>query len=357
MAIPTQHKALVTIAPSTQGELEDVPTPHPAAGQILVKIVVAGIMPADWKIPAWGMWGDSYPMVFGFDGAGFVEEVGPGITEFSQGDRVFFQGWGDEPGHAYHGTFQQYLVVPTYIVSKLPDRIQFEEGVTIFSPMSTVAISLFSHKPGTDSLKMTPPWEDGRGKYAGKSFFVNGGATQVGLFALQWAKIAGFGPIIAVASLHNTGLVKAYGATHVIDRKLSQDKIIEQVKAIAGGLVDLSYETVVEEETITLSAAAVRPGGQLVVVLPGKEPLIQKLTEPKDVQWVIARGLQSTEQNKGALLGLLRKLPELLEEGVIKPTPHEVLEGGLRAVPAGLERLRNNQVSGVRLVIRPHETQ
>lgn len=48
--------------------------------------------------------------------------------------------------------------------------------------MSTVANSLFSHKLGTESLKMTPPWEGGRGKYAGKSFFVNGGATQVGQF-------------------------------------------------------------------------------------------------------------------------------------------------------------------------------
>ncbi len=48
--------------------------------------------------------------------------------------------------------------------------------------MSTVANSLYSHKPGTESLKLSPPWEDGRGKYAGKSAFVNGGATQVGQF-------------------------------------------------------------------------------------------------------------------------------------------------------------------------------
>ncbi len=136
--------------------------------------------------------------------------------------------------------------------------------------------------------------------------------------ALQWAKLSGFNPIISTASLHNTELLKSQGATHVIDRKLPHDAIVEQVKAIAGGLVDLSYDTVVEEETITLSAAAVRPGGQLVVILPGKEQLLQKLSEPKDVQWIIARGLQSTEQNKGALSGLLQTLPDLINEGVIK---------------------------------------
>ena len=135
---------------------------------------------------------------------------------------------------------------------------------------------------------------------------------------MQWAKLSGFSPIIAVASQHNANLAKAQGATHVIDRKLSQDQIVEQVKAIVGDLVDLSYETVVEDETIALSAAAVKPGGQLVAILPGKEPLIQQLSEPKNVQWIIARGLQSTEQNKGALLSLLLRLPELIDEGAIK---------------------------------------
>ena len=86
--MPAQHKALVTVAPFTQGELQDVPTPQAAPGQVLVRVVVAGIMPADWKIPAWGLWDDSYPMTLGFDGAGYVEEVGPDVTDFNKGDRV-----------------------------------------------------------------------------------------------------------------------------------------------------------------------------------------------------------------------------------------------------------------------------
>ena len=68
-----------------------------------------------------------------------------------------------------------------------------------------------------------------------------------------------------MASLHNADLAKAQGATHVIDRMLPQDQIVEQVKAIVGDLVDLSYETVVEDETIALSAAAVKPGGAALV--------------------------------------------------------------------------------------------
>ena len=83
-----QHKALVTPAAYAQPVLQDVQTPRPASGQILVKILAAGIMPADWKIPAWGLWDDSYPMVLGFDGAGLVQELGSDVTGFSKGDRV-----------------------------------------------------------------------------------------------------------------------------------------------------------------------------------------------------------------------------------------------------------------------------
>lgn len=59
----------------------------------------------------------------------------------------------------------------------------FEEAATIFSGAATVAMGLYSQKPGTSTLGLTPPWEDdGQGKYAGQSIFIAGGATQTGQF-------------------------------------------------------------------------------------------------------------------------------------------------------------------------------
>lgn len=52
----------------------------------------------------------------------------------------------------------------------------------MFSCVSTIAIALYSQKPGTGSLNLTPPWAGGEGKYAGKSIFITGGSSQVGLF-------------------------------------------------------------------------------------------------------------------------------------------------------------------------------
>ncbi len=136
--------------------------------------------------------------------------------------------------------------------------------------------------------------------------------------AIQFAKLSGYNPIIATASTHNASFVKLYGATHVVDRKLSEERTIAEVHAIAGGPVDLVYDAVSEDSTLRLAAAAVREGGQAVVVLPGQEELSKTLFDPKHVEWVIARGFQSSERNKGALAGLWKKLPELLKEGALK---------------------------------------
>ncbi|KAI0807631.1 hypothetical protein C8Q74DRAFT_1228406 [Fomes fomentarius] len=73
-----------------------------------------------------------------------------------------------------------------------------------------------------------------------------------------------------------------------------------------------------------------------------------KLASEKGIEAVCSRAFQSSERNRSALV-------ELLQQGLIKPTPYEVLPGGLKAVPAGLERLQNNQVSGIKLVVLPHE--
>ena len=86
---------------------------------------------------------------------------------------------------------------------------------------------------------------------------------------------------------------------------------------VVGGLVDVAYDTIVEDDTIALAVAAVKPGGKLVAILPTKEPLIRELSEPKNVQWITAK-LHSSEHNKEAFLELLSRLPGLLEEGVLK---------------------------------------
>lgn len=56
--------------------------------------------------------------------------------------------------------------------------------------LTVIGVSLYSQKLGFVSLKLSPPWTyAGRGKYAGKKFFLSGGATHVGLFHTPWGAV------------------------------------------------------------------------------------------------------------------------------------------------------------------------
>lgn len=68
-----------------------VDRPSPAAGEVLVRVVAAGVNPVDWKVRASGGSGrfSSPPLVLGWDLSGVVEEVGDGVPAFAAGDEVF----------------------------------------------------------------------------------------------------------------------------------------------------------------------------------------------------------------------------------------------------------------------------
>ncbi|KAI0717135.1 hypothetical protein C8Q76DRAFT_795346 [Earliella scabrosa] len=70
----------------------------------------------------------------------------------------------------------------------------------------------------------------------------------------------------------------------------------------------------------------------------------------------MAHGLFASPVNHAVGGTLLAAVPELLESGDLKPNRAEILPGGLNGIVGGLERLKNDQVSGVKLVARPHET-
>lgn len=84
----SQHKALILRSQGGPLTLGTIPTPQPGKGELLVKIHAAGMNPADVYQATMGVYVDSYPFVCGMDGAGVVEAVGEGVTNFMKGDRV-----------------------------------------------------------------------------------------------------------------------------------------------------------------------------------------------------------------------------------------------------------------------------
>ena len=83
------QKALVIEKKPGNFQLADIAIPKPGYGEILVKVQAAALNPSDWKVQKYGAFVDKYPVVLGSDIAGDVEDVGPGVTGFLKGDRVY----------------------------------------------------------------------------------------------------------------------------------------------------------------------------------------------------------------------------------------------------------------------------
>lgn len=117
----TTMKEAFILDSSLSVEIRDVPIPKPALGQVLIKIVVSGTNPKDWKMPVLFS-KDSPPANHGDDMAGYVEAVGEGVKGFQKGDRVgAFHEMRTE-----HGSFAEYGVAWDYCTFHLPEGTSFE---------------------------------------------------------------------------------------------------------------------------------------------------------------------------------------------------------------------------------------
>ncbi|KZT64849.1 GroES-like protein [Daedalea quercina L-15889] len=335
---------------SKQGafEVATAPVPKPGSGEVLIKVQATALNPVDWKIQVLGLFIEEFPAILGGDAAGIVEEVGEGVTNLKKGDRVLTNGI---YGVNEHATFQQYTLGNADVTGKIPDSLSLDEAATIPLGLATAAVGLFHYGVESNSAGLFPPWEDGgSGKYAGEPIFVAGGASSVGQYVIQLAKLAGFGPIVTTASLRNTESLKKQGATHVLDRNLPADSLIGEVQKITSAPFKVAYDAVSLPETQNVSYRILAPGGTLVLVLAEE---VENKTEDKRV--VNTYGNTNVPVNRKLGASLYSKVTSLLETGAIKPNSVEVLPNGLHGIIDGLEKLKQG-VSKVKLVGHPQET-
>jgi len=346
-----QQKALFLESRGGEFAVRSTEIEKPGKGEILVKALAVALNPADWKIPAYKLPHiQNYPTILGLDTAGTVEEVGEGVTSFSVGDRVFHQGL---QNFDRYGSFQQYVLVPAEIAAKIPDNITFEQASTIPLALATAAEGLYgnANRAETNANRLTPPpWEvGGEGAFKGKSIVVFGGSTSVGQYALQLLKLSGFSTIITTASIHNADLLKSLGATHVIDRKAD---VVSEAKKILGGPIDIVYDAVSSKETQTQALDIIASGGQVVTVLG---VLVDRANYPDKSITVVHADVHGSNVRASAV-SLYSKVTELLASGALKTNRVELLPNGLAGIPAGLKKMERDEVSGVKLVVRPFET-
>lgn len=107
------------VNPDTSVTIRDTDVPKPKADQVLIKVVVSGSNPKDWKLPQW----TKKPQNSGDDIAGIVESVGENVVEFKPGDRVAaFHQMTTE-----HGSFAEYAIALATTTFHIPAHVSFEE--------------------------------------------------------------------------------------------------------------------------------------------------------------------------------------------------------------------------------------
>jgi len=204
-------------------ELADRDIRDPDAGEVRVRVAVSGVNPTDWKSRANGP--VSTPKVPNQDGAGIVDAVGPDVTGFAPGDRVWL--W-DVAYQTSEGTAQQFVTLPVSQVVVLPEGESFDVGASLGIPALTAHLALAANSAGPDRLAP--------GALDTRFVLVTGGAGAVSHAAIQLAVWAGATVITTVSGDEKAELARRAGAQHVINYRT--DDVVAAVRAIAPDGVD-----------------------------------------------------------------------------------------------------------------------
>ena len=221
---------------------EDVETPRPKPGEVLVKIEVSGVNFIDVQYRAGKYKPPQLPFVDGMEAAGTVAEIGEGVegvTRLAVGDRVAYT--------MILGTYAEYQAVPAARVVALPAHVDFRSGAAVMLQGTTahyLTHSTFPLAPGDTAL-------------------VHAGAGGVGQLIIQVARKRGARVIATAGTDAKANLARDAGAEHAII--YTHQDFEAEVKRLTGGRgVDVVYDSV-GKDTFDKSLNCLRPRGVLAL--------------------------------------------------------------------------------------------
>ncbi len=238
--------------------LEDIPRPEPREGHALVRLAAIGVNFID-IYQRMGLYPLPLPFTPGNEGAGTVEEIGPGVTEASPGDPVAYSG--------AIGSYAEYALVPSWRLVRIPPGIGPETAA------AAMLQGMTAHYLSHDTCPLKP--ED--------TCLVHAAAGGVGLLLVQMAKRRGARVIGTVSTEEKARLAREAGADAVI---LYTEKDFEyEVKRLTDGAgVRVAYDSV-GQATFEKSLNCLAPRGYLVLYGQASGPV-----PPFDPQILNARG-------------------------------------------------------------------
>jgi NADPH2:quinone reductase len=239
-------------------ELRDIDRPAAGPGEVLVRVLASGTNPVDAKLRADGSWANlKPPVVLGYDVAGIVEEVGPGVSDLKAGDEVWYT---PEIFGNPHGSYAEYNAVPRALVGHKPKNLSFVEAAAVPLAGGTAWEAIIRR------LEVRP----------GQTVLIHGAAGGVGSFAVQFAKSAG-ARVLATSSAKNLELLREFGADVPIDYQ-SQDAAKVALTETEGSGIDAAFD-IEGNDRVARCLPALKPFGRVACILPPQgdmAPLYQK---------------------------------------------------------------------------------
>ncbi|GFT34699.1 quinone oxidoreductase [Nephila pilipes] len=226
-------------------ELKSVEIPKAVESAVVVKVIAAGVNPVDTYIRAGGFYVvPDLPFTLGKDGAGIIHELGPGVTSFKVGERVFICSKTVQK----YGTYAEYAVVKEEELFPLNDCLNFEEGAALGVPYFTAYRALV--------LKARC--------HAGETVFIHGASGAVGLASVQIAKHLGLKVIGTAGTEEGMSLVKNTGADFVLNHK--EKKYLERIFEITDNVgVNIIVE-MLANVNLNKDLDILAPRGRLTIV-------------------------------------------------------------------------------------------
>jgi len=222
--------------------LREVPRPVPGMTEILVRVKAAGVNPTDWKSrEGGGLPGKVFPAILGYDVAGVIEQVGPGVTMYRPGDEVL----GMPKFPFLPGGYAEFVAAPSRHFVPKPARLSFEEAAGL--PLA--ALTAWQGLVDTGKVR------------EGHRVLVHAAAGGVGHLAVQIAKSLG-AYVIGTASAAKHDLVRGLGADEVIDYRAEDFAEVLREKP-----VDVVFDPIAGDYSAR-SLSVLKDGGVLVSILP-----------------------------------------------------------------------------------------
>jgi NADPH2:quinone reductase len=274
-------------------KLEEVPTPKPAAGQVLVRIHAAGVNPYDTYMRA-GTYAVKPPLPYtpGSDAAGVIEAAGDGVKKVKKADRVY-------TARTLTGAYAEYALALEEKVHALPEKISFSQGAGVWVPYGTAYHALHHSAQAR----------------ASEIVLVHGASGGVGSAAVQMARAMGLTVFGTAGTQKGADLVKREGAHQVFDHRQAgyQEEIL---KATGGRGADVILEMLAnvnlaaDLKLLATNGRVIIIGNRGEITINPRDLMLRRASARGFTVWAITPG-EEAEIHAGLTAGL--------ENGTLRP--------------------------------------